>query len=100
MKDINTFYTCPYCKEEYANPVDLAHCILRCEGKKRVEEEEAKRAKLEAERRLRYDAVVDAYKKFEELRSKFVDDYGKFTFHTECKDGDMCEWIFKTFGLI
>ena len=64
------------------------------------EEEEQKKAKLAAEKQNRYDEVVEAYKKFEDLRSKFVDDYGKFAFHTECKDGDMCEWIFKTFGLI
>lgn len=66
----------------------------------RKEEEEADRAKLEAEKESRYNEVIDAYQKFEELRSKYVDDYGKFTFHAECKDGDMCEWIFKTFGLI
>ena len=100
MKDINTFYTCPYCKEEYANPGDLARCILSCEDKKRVEDERVKKAKLEAEKQKRYDQIVEAYKKFENLRSEFINDYGKFAFHTECKDGDMCEWIFKTFGLI
>ena len=64
------------------------------------EEEEAKKKRLEAEKQKRYDAVIDAYKRFEELRSKFINDYGKFDFHAECKDRDMCEWIFKTFGLI
>ena len=66
------------------------------------EEEEKKKAKLAAERETRYDEVMDAYNKFEELRSKFVDDYGRFTFETkcECKDEDICDWIFRSVGLI
>ena len=84
------------CLEAEKNFKNLNELLIQAEK----EEEEAKRVKFEAERQLRYDAVVDAYKKFEELRSEYVDDYGKFTFHAECKDGDMCEWIFKTFGLI
>ena len=47
------------------------------------EEEEKKKAKLEAEKNARYKEVVDAYDNFEELRSKYVEDYGEFTFETD-----------------
>lgn len=55
-------------------------------------EKEAKKAKLEAEKQARYDAVVDAYKKFEDLKTKYVDDYGYFTFETKNKKGDSHAW--------
>lgn len=61
------------------------------------EEEEAKKAKLEAERQSRYDAVIDAYEKFEKLRSDYVDDYGYFTFETESKLND---WVLAQLGLL
>ena len=76
MKDINAFYTCPYCKEEYSAPSDLAHCILSCEEKKRIE-------KKTAEKEARYKEVIYAYENFAELRNKYVDDYGSFTFSTD-----------------
>ena len=62
MKNNNAFYSCPYCKEEYEEPGDLARCILSCEEKKRIEDEKAKKEKLEAEKQKRYDEVVDAYR--------------------------------------
>lgn len=37
---------------------------------------------LAAEKEARYKAVIDAYENFEELRVKFVEDYGSFTFKT------------------
>ena len=48
--------------------------------KARKDEEESKLAKLAAEKETRYKEVIDAYDNFEELRSKFVEDYGSFTF--------------------
>lgn len=50
--------------------------------KAKESEKEAKLAKLKAERDARYKEVVNAYENFEELRSKYVDDYGSFTFKT------------------
>jgi hypothetical protein len=47
------------------------------------DEERLKQAKLAAEKDARYKEVIDAYKNFEELRDKYVDDYGQFTFETE-----------------
>lgn len=60
------------------------------------EEEEAKKAKLAAEKQKRYDAVVSAYEKFEELRTKYVDDYGSFTFKT---NDENFNWVFQSLGL-
>ena len=82
MKKNDTFYTCPYCNEEYAEPSDLAHCILNCEARIKAEEKERAKAKIAAEKEARYKEVIDAYENFEELRSKFVEDYGSFTFKT------------------
>ena len=100
MKDNNIFYTCPYCKEEYSAPSDLAHCILSCEEKKRIEEEQAKKAKIKAEKEARYKEVIDAYDNFEELRSKYVDDYGSFTFKTEKEVNEICDWAFRMLNII
>lgn len=96
MKNINTFYSCPYCKEEYAEPGDLARCILSCERKKKAEEEAAKKAKLEAEKKKRYDEVIDAYKRFEELRTKYVDDYGCFVFDSYASVPNIYDFLFRT----
>ena len=66
----------------------------------RKEEEEAKRVKLAAEKDARYKEVIDAYENFEELRSKYVDDYGSFTFKYTSGDADLCDWALKSLGLI
>ena len=42
------------------------------------EEEEARQAKLEAEKQQRYNDVIDAYRKFTELKDAYVNDYGYF----------------------
>ena len=47
------------------------------------EEEEKKKVKLIAEKEARYKEVVDAYDSFEELKNKFVEDYGAFSFRSE-----------------
>lgn len=52
---------------------------LTKELKRRDQEEEEK---LIAEKEARYKEVIDAYDNFEELRSKYVEDYGSFTFKT------------------
>ena len=51
------------------------------EARKRAEAAE-KEAKLRVEKEKRYKEVIDAYENFEELRIKFVEDYGSFTFKT------------------
>lgn len=53
---------------------------LEAELERREQEE---KNKLKAEKDARYKEVIDAYENFEELRSKYVDDYGQFTFETD-----------------
>ena len=62
-------------------------------------EAEAKKAKLKAEKEARYKEVIHAYENFEELREKFVEDYGYFTFETKSEDGDTFDWLWRRFGL-
>ena len=83
MEKKNALYTCPYCKRECETPGGLARCILSCEEKIKKEKEEERKAKLRAEKEVRYKEVIDAYDNFEELRNKYVDDYGQFTFETD-----------------
>ncbi len=59
--------------------------------KAKKEDEDAKRAKLKAEKEARYKEVIDAYENFEELRTNFVNDYGHFTFKTS---SDWWKWFF------
>ena len=95
MEKKNVLYTCPYCKRECETPGSLARCILSCEEKIKREKEEERKAKLRAEKEARYKEVVHAYENFEELRSKFVDDYGYFTFETETEISNFWDFLFK-----
>ena len=58
------------------------------EARKKAEAEE-RNAKLRAVKDARYKEVINAYENFEELRSKYVEDYGSFTFKTT---GNLPHW--------
>lgn len=64
------------------------------EARKRAEAEE-RRARLKAEQDVRYKEVIDAYENFEELRSKYVDDYGYFTFNSDGITFSLGDFFFK-----
>ena len=92
----NTFYTCPYCKEEYSSPVDLAHCILSCEEKQRIEEAKKQHEKLKAEQKAREKEIEDVEKHYRELIKNYIKDYGSYDVVRECKcDADDIESILK-----
>lgn len=95
MEKKKALYTCPYCKSEHETPGSLARCILVCEEKIKKEKEEERKAKLKAEKEARYKEVIDAYKNFEELRSKYVDDYGYFTFETDSELFSIRNFLFR-----
>lgn len=84
----NAFYTCPYCKEEYSEPADLAHCILSCEEKKRIEEEKLKKEQLAAEKEIRMKEIEEAEKHYRELLTAFVKDYGSYSATRDYTDDD------------
>ena len=56
--------------------------------------EQEEKNKLKAEKDARYKEVIDAYENFEELRSKYVDDYGSFTFKTSYGISGAWRWPF------
>jgi hypothetical protein len=60
---------------------------------------EERNAKLKAEKDARYEEIIDAYNKFEELRTQFVNDYGYFTFNSEYKNGDSHDWFWNLIGV-
>lgn len=67
------------------------------EARKKAETEE-RNAKLRAEKEARYKEVIHAYESFEELRAKYVDDYGCFTFETKNKNGDAFDFFWTRCG--
>ena len=95
---MDAFYTCPYCKEEYVNPIDLAHCILSCEEKKRIEEEERKKAELALEKETRKKEVDDAISNCTTLIKAYIKDFGTYSFDKGGKDesslGRLLPWWF------
>ena len=68
------------------------------EARKKAEAEE-RNAKLREERYSRYKEVIHAYENFEELRSKYVEDYGYFTFESKSDKGDSHSWFWNSIGL-
>ena len=78
-----TLYTCPYCKGTHETPGGLARCILDCEEKKKIEEEKAKKAKLDAEKELRKKEVDDALQNYKKLLTSYMNDYGIYSFKSD-----------------
>lgn len=69
--------------------------------KAKEEEQKNKLAKLAAEKDARYKEVMDAYENFEELRSKYVNDYGSFTFTTTGRNSsDIHSWFWNSIGVL
>lgn len=64
---------------------------LEAELERREQEE---KNKLKAEKDARYKEVIDAYANFEELRGKYVDDFGQFTFATDHGLFSICNFLF------
>lgn len=54
----------------------------------------AEAKKLNAEKDARYKEVINAYENFEELRNKYVEDYGSFTFKTPNGTSTLWNWVF------
>ncbi len=65
---------------------------LEVELERREKEE---KNKLKAEKNARYKEVIDAYENYEELRSKYVDDYGYFTFDNDGITFNFGDFFFK-----
>ena len=83
MENKHALYICPYCKGAHETPGGLARCILDCEEKKKVEEEKAKKAKLDAEKETRKKEVDDALQNYKKLLAAYMDDYGIYSFRSD-----------------
>ena len=79
MENKYALYICPYCKEAHETPGGLARCILDCEEKKKIEEEKAKKAKLESEKETRKKEIDEAFQKYVRLFRAYIDDYGIYS---------------------
>lgn len=83
MGNKHALYICPYCKGAHETPGGLARCILDCEEKKKIEEEIAKKAKLDAEKEARKKEVDDALQNYKNLLAAYIDDYGIYSFKSD-----------------
>ena len=83
MENKHALYICPYCKGAHETPGGLARCILDCEEKKKIEEEKAKKAKLDAEKETRKKEVDDALQNYKKLLAAYMDDYGIYSFRSD-----------------
>ena len=98
MKNDNTFYSCPYCKEEYTEPSDLAHCILSCEARIKAEEEEKREAKLVAEKAARKKEIESAEENYRRLLGAYIKDYGSYSATRSCmSDDDIFTHLYRIF---
>ena len=70
MINPNTFYKCPYCGKEYADPVDMANCIKRCDKL-------AKDEKLKKEKAARDQDLQEAADRLTALINRYKHDYGQ-----------------------
>lgn len=80
---MDKFYECPYCGTEYGIPSDLAHCILSCEEKKRIEEKKRQEERLAEEKDARKKEVDEALEKYKTLLRKYMRDYGAYSYMSD-----------------
>lgn len=67
-------------QEELENAKKAYELIQQKVNAQQKAEAEERAAKLKVEKEARYKEVIAAYENFEELREKYVEDYGSFTF--------------------
>lgn len=79
-------YKCGICGTEHDSVLKRANCELSCTKKQQEEEKKIQETKLQQEREKRYMEVVEAQKKADELRKKYVEDYCGFTSTTTYSD--------------
>lgn len=87
MKNNNEFYTCPYCKEEYSNPVDMARCVLSCEEKERAITERKRQEELANNKEARKNEIEAVAKHYQALVREFIKDYGSYDV-IRCYEGE------------
>ena len=77
---IDREYKCAVCETWHPDIVSRARCEIACTEKKAEEERKAAELKKEAEYAERKAEVDAAFNKAYELKDKFVNDYGRYTY--------------------
>lgn len=71
-------YKCGFCGKEYNSIKDRAECEIKCFKKKEEEERLAAEKKKMEEQAIRKAEVDEAIARAEELKNKYVEDYGTY----------------------
>lgn len=77
----NREYKCALCNTWHKDIISRARCEIACTEKKAEEERKAAELKMAAEYEARKNEVDDAFNKAYELKDKFVNDYGRYTYN-------------------
>lgn len=77
----NKEYKCAVCGTWHTDIASRARCEITCTARKVEEERKAAELKKEAEYEPRKNEVDDAFNKAYELKDKFVQDYGRYTYN-------------------
>lgn len=86
-------YTCAICGHEYDHLEDRNACETKCLRERKEAEEKRKQEALNKTRAARKKEVDEAYERYAELLSKYVQDYGYCRF--KYRD-DGIDWIWKS----
>lgn len=75
-----TMYKCSICGKQYPTVAERAKCELACVKKLKEDAKKAAEAKKNAERDARKKEVTDAIEHTSDLISKYVKDYGAYSY--------------------
>ena len=73
-------YKCGICNKPYDNIEERMACESKCYAKRKEEEEKRKKDELAEAKKARKEEVDLACKKYLELRSAYLKDYGHYTY--------------------
>ena len=92
-------YKCAVCGEVYDSIAQRMNCEQACLMKKEQEERKATELKMAAEYEARKNEVDEAFNVAYELKDKFVQDYGRYTYHKPTSNSFDGVCLFDWFGL-
>lgn len=93
-KNCKKSYKCEICGSTYELIEERISCETACLKKQKEEEKRIAKEKLNAEKTARQQAVSDALDDVYALVSKYVEDYGSFTYNGKYKGLDMLNMDF------
>lgn len=82
-------FQCSICGKKHASVVNRAECELKCYKKQEEEKRLAAAKKKQAEHAARKKEVDEAIAHAEELKNKYIQDYGAYTRVHTCNADDL-----------